>query len=156
MNFIKWPIGAKVNEVMNSFEEKRGIRGLLGATDGSLIPVKATSKGQQDYINRKRFHSTILQATVDADLLATDIYCGYPGCLHDARVFRNSPLYNEVAGNYDYFFHGNSQLVADSAHPLLKWVLTSFNNHGNLTTQQGRYNFKQGSTRITVQHFLEL
>ena len=47
MNFIKWPIGAKPNEVMNSFEGKRGIRGLLEATDGSHIPVKATSKGQQ-------------------------------------------------------------------------------------------------------------
>ena len=28
------------------------------------------------------------------------------------------PFYNEVAGNCDYFFPGNSHLVADSAYPL--------------------------------------
>ena len=77
---------------MSSTEEKWGILGVLGAIDGSHISVKAPSKGQQDYINRKRLHSIILQATVDADLLATDIFCGYPGHVHDARVFRNSPL----------------------------------------------------------------
>ena len=47
---------------MNSSQEKRGIPGVLGAIDGSHIPITALSKGQQDYINRKRFYSMILQA----------------------------------------------------------------------------------------------
>ena len=54
---IKWPTGTKANEVMNSSEEKRGIPVVLGAIDGSHIPIKASSEGQQDYINHKRFHS---------------------------------------------------------------------------------------------------
>ena len=68
--------------------------------------------------------------------------------MHDACVFRNSPFCNEVCWNY--FFQGNSHLVADFAYPLLKWVLTPLKNHGNLTRQQGRYNFKQSSKRMAV------
>ena len=35
----------------------------------------------------------IFQLVVDDRMLIRDAYVGWPGCTHDARVFRNSPLW---------------------------------------------------------------
>ena len=98
----------------------------MGTIDGTHIPIKAPSENQQDYISRKRFHSIILQAVCDSEMILTDAFCGYPGRCHDARVFHNSPIYDEVSANRDNFFPGNSHLIGGSAYPLLAWLLTPF------------------------------
>ena len=54
--FIKWPTEATAAEVMANFEQKKGMPGVIGAIDGSHIPIKAPSENQDKYINRKRFH----------------------------------------------------------------------------------------------------
>ena len=59
---IKWPTGNRYEDVMAGFEEKHDIPGVVGAIDGTHIPIKALSENQQDYINRKKIRSIILQA----------------------------------------------------------------------------------------------
>ena len=39
--FIKWPTGNRYEDVMAGFEEKHGIPGVVGAIDGTHIPIKA-------------------------------------------------------------------------------------------------------------------
>ena len=46
--FIKWPTGAAAAEVMANFEQKKGIPGVIGAIDGSHIPIKAPSENQEN------------------------------------------------------------------------------------------------------------
>ena len=150
--FIKWPTGNRYEDVMARFEEKHGIPGVVGAIDGTHIPIKAPTENQQDYINRKKFHSIILQAICDSEMIITDAFCRYPGRCHDARVFRNSPIYDEVSVNRDNFFPGNSHLIGDSVYPLLTWLLAPFKNFGNLTRRQRSYNYKHSSTRMAVEH----
>ena len=147
--FIKWPTGAAAAEVMANFEQKEGIPGVIGAIDGSHIPIKAPSENQDEYIKRKRL---ILQVVCDSDLIITDAFCGYPGRTHDARILRNSPLFDEISNNRDFYFPGNSNLLGDSAYPLLQWSLTPLKNYGNLTRRQKNYNFKHSFTRISVKH----
>ena len=45
--FIKFPSGVKAQEVMGIFERQKGIPGVLGAIDGSHIPIKGP-KHQSD------------------------------------------------------------------------------------------------------------
>ena len=124
--YIKWPKEEKLEEVMNQFEAKKGFPGVIDAIDGCHIPIKAPRENANEYINRKRFHSVNLQAVTDPDLLITDAFCGYPGRVHDPRVFRNSPLYQAVIANEEEFFPGNCHILGDSAYPLLSWILTPF------------------------------
>lgn len=45
------------------------------------------------YINRKSYHSTVMQALVDSNYIFRDIVVGWPESVHDKRVFSNSQLY---------------------------------------------------------------
>jgi hypothetical protein len=74
------------------FACQKGMRGVIGAIDGTHIPIKRPSVDQEDYFNRKKYHSLIVQAVATPSLMFTDLFIGWPGSTHDSRVFRNSPL----------------------------------------------------------------
>jgi hypothetical protein len=91
----------------------------------------------------------MLQAVVDHEMRITHVYTGWPGCVHDARVLRNSSLYEEAeAGQLIIHDH---YILADSAYPLRNWLITPFKNFGNLTPQQTRFNRRLSSVRSTVE-----
>uniref|UniRef100_A0A3B1ILG9 DDE Tnp4 domain-containing protein n=1 Tax=Astyanax mexicanus TaxID=7994 RepID=A0A3B1ILG9_ASTMX len=68
----------------------------VGAIDGCHIRIKPPSANAQCYLNRKLFHSVQLQAICDHQGKFLDIFVGYPGSVHDARILKNSPLYKEA------------------------------------------------------------
>ena len=86
----------------------------------------------------------------------TDVFCRYPRSVHDARVFRNSPLFVDAQRNVNELFPGNSHLIGDAAYPLKPWILTPYKDNGHLTRQQSRYNFIHSSTRMVVERSLAL
>ena len=65
----------------------------VGAIDGSHIPINAPNRNHTDYYNRKGLYSVILQTVVDHGYCFTDINVGWPGCIHDTRVFANSSIH---------------------------------------------------------------
>ena len=85
---ITWPIGERLQDITKEFEDMRGMPSVIGAIDGSHIPIKAPVLCPENYINCKGFHSVILQAVCDHRMLFADCYAGWPGSVHDARVFK--------------------------------------------------------------------
>lgn len=146
---IKWPTGAWANEVMQGFEKIKGFPRVLGAVDGCHIEIKAPQEKYHplSYLNRKRDYSVILQAVCDHTLRFTDIVSGWPGSVHDARVFRNSPLYEAS----EILFDGDSHILGDAAYPLHRWILTPYKDNGNLTERHKKYNFVHSNTRQTIE-----
>lgn len=90
--FIQWPTHEEQDEIALSIEERSHIQNCVGFIDGTHIRLSSAPGGERDYINRKKYASVQLQLVVDDRLLIRDIYVGWPGCTHDARVYRNSPL----------------------------------------------------------------
>ena len=146
----------KAQAVMEAFEERRGFPGVMGAIDGTRITIRAPKHNHEQYINRKGFFSVQLQVICDPDLIITDVFCGYPGSVHDARVFRNSPICCEVEVNPDNYFPGNSHILGDVAYPLKRWLLTPFRDNGHLIAQQRRYNTAHSSTTMVVERSIGL
>ena len=64
-----------------------------GAIDGTHIPILAPTDNHVEYVNRKGFHSVLMQAVTDCNYLYRDVVIGWPGSVHDARVFSNSTIF---------------------------------------------------------------
>jgi hypothetical protein len=83
-------------EISRRTANRSGVENCVGFIDGTRIRLSCIPGGDKDYINRKGFPLIQLQLVVDDTLTMTDTYVGWPGCTHDARVFRNSPLQREL------------------------------------------------------------
>lgn len=142
--------------MMAGFERRRGIRRILGAIDGSHIPIKAPRENQEVYINRKGFHSIVLQAVCNHEMVFTDCFVGWPGSTHDARVLRRSDLFRNVSEDQQAFFQNNSFLLGVSAYPLCTWLMTPFRDNGHLSESQRNYNFLHSSSRMVIERAFAL
>ncbi|XP_067121836.1 putative nuclease HARBI1 [Centruroides vittatus] len=71
---IKWPKLEEYAHLTRKFKNIAGFPGIIGAIDGCHIPIKAPSEAAEKYINRKNFHSLILQAVCNHNLVFTDCY----------------------------------------------------------------------------------
>lgn len=65
----------------------------VGAIDGCHIRIKPPAANAACYFNRKLFASVQMQAICDHQARFIDVFVGYPGSVHDARVLKNSPVY---------------------------------------------------------------
>lgn len=81
----------------------------------------------------------------------TNIYCGEPGSLHDARVLRRSSLYSIASREQENVFPNNTFILGDSAYPSLSWLVPPFRDNGHLTPQQREFNYLHSSTRMVVE-----
>ena len=146
-------------EIVTGFRRCWGFPCCGGAIDGSHIPVSVPSEVRIDYYNRKGWYSILLQAVVDHKYCFTDIYIGWPGSVHDARVFANSELYQN-GRNGTLFPQSNLQLdgndvpvviLGDAAYPLMSWLLKPF-PHGALNRQQQRFNYRLSRARMVTEN----
>lgn len=70
--------------------------------------------------------------------------------MHDSRVFRNSPLFQNITAA-DPLIPPEFHLLGDAAYPLMKNVMTPFRNIGQLTAAQTMYNRKFNSGRAIIE-----
>jgi len=77
------------------------------------------------------------------------MYTGVPGRVHDARVFRNSPLFQNIKNNN--LISPTTHLIGDSAYPLSTFLLIPYKDNGHLTVKQMRYNQKLSSIRSIIE-----
>lgn len=147
--FITWPEN-ELAEVAGRFNDMGNydFPDIVGAIDGSHIAIEAPSQYANSYFNRKKFHSVVLQAVCLDDLRFTDINVGWPGRVHDAKVLRNSSLWDT---GFQKCAHGRYHLLGDAAYPLREWLLTPYRDNGHLTPQQTRYNIALSSKRQVIE-----
>ncbi|XP_063405555.1 putative nuclease HARBI1 [Mytilus trossulus] len=145
--FIRWPSGAaEQNDVVRKFREKRGFPGIVGCIDGTHIHIKPPTEHPQSYVNRKSFHSVILQAVCLQDMKISNYFAGFPGSVHDSRVLRQSDLWDEAN-----MACGQNHILGDGAYPIKTWLMTPYRNTGNLTQIQKRYNAAHSATRSIIE-----
>ncbi|KAJ4437797.1 putative nuclease HARBI1 [Periplaneta americana] len=145
-HIISWPTPAEKNEIERNFREN-GFPGVIGVIDGSHIKIDKPSNDPDSYLNRKHFHSIQLQVVCDHQRRIRDIFVGFPGSVHDSRVFRVSPLANTLQEKCQDHY-----ILGDSGYPCLRNLLTPFADRGQLTRRQRNFNTKLSKSRYVVEH----
>ena len=95
-NVLNIPQEENLLQVMQCYEEKQGFTMCIGAIDGTRIHILAPSGSHNNYVNRKRQHSVIMQTIVDCFYLFRDIVVGWPGSVHNVRVLSTSCIFKKV------------------------------------------------------------
>ncbi|CAC5422474.1 unnamed protein product [Mytilus coruscus] len=129
------------------------IPGVVGALDGTHIAIPGPNQHHENYINRKGFHSIVAQVVCDHEMKFMSVNTGWPGSVHDARVFRNSKIGKRIINKT--ILPDEFHLVGDAAYPLSQNLMTPFTDFDTLTREQQRYNFVQCSTRMVVERSLK-
>ena len=86
----------------------------------------------------------------------TNVYAGWPSSVHDARIFRNSTLYNRCEPNYNYLFPEETYLVGDKAYPLKMWLMTPYRSERQLLPREVAFNKKLSATRSVIERSFAL
>ncbi|XP_065892875.1 uncharacterized protein [Dysidea avara] len=157
--YIKFPTNNRLSTVVEEFKTKWGVPQCFGAIDGCHIPISAPNLMHTDYYNRKRWYSMLIQGVVDANYRFLDVCVGWPGSVHDARVFAQSTLYDNI--EHHHILPNNTitvsgvriplYLIGDSAYPLKLWLMKPFAHNTDLTSDQRNYNYRICRARITVE-----
>lgn len=153
---IKWPNMEQRILIKNKFENISGIPGIIGAIDGTYVPIKASKEYPEQYINRKCVHAITLQAIASVDLKFIDCFAGFPSSVNDVRVFRNSPIYHAMVTDRDQFLSRNEILIGDKAYPLTTFCISPYIDRGNLNASQVHFNTKHAKARKVVERSFPL
>uniref|UniRef100_A0A669CN59 Uncharacterized protein n=1 Tax=Oreochromis niloticus TaxID=8128 RepID=A0A669CN59_ORENI len=73
LEYIKWPRGDDLIQVIEGFRQRWGFPQCAGAIDGSHIPITAPEDNHCDYFNRKGWHSVILQGVVTEEIMGVEV-----------------------------------------------------------------------------------
>lgn len=79
----------------------------------------------------------------------THCFVGYPGSVHDQRIFRLSEL-QEWLGNPEKF-PDDCHILGDAAYKLHQNVIVPYRDNGHLTPSQRNFNFCHSSARVTIE-----
>ncbi|XP_025157190.1 putative nuclease HARBI1 [Harpegnathos saltator] len=149
--YVRWSNAVQRAILSQIFAERsHGIRNVVGAIDGCHIPIKQPLRNANDYFNRKQFHSIILQGVCDHSARFIDVFIGMPGRMHDARVFRNSSLFQKLTDRENPLLT-HEHLIGDSAYPLMYNLMTPFRDNGHLPAVHIRYNIRISSIRSIIE-----
>ena len=147
--FIKWPTPEEQLTISQAFHAHTGFPGVIGCVDGTHVPISGPSHHRDSYINRKGYPSVQVQAICDNNLKFTDVCVGWPGSVHDARVYRNSPIRKYIT---DHPLPADRHLLGDSAYPLTTDMLVPFRDNGHLDVIQKSYNMCHSKTRVCIEN----
>ena len=158
--YVKMPSNERMKEIIEEFETLWGFPQVIGAIDDSHIPILKPADSPSDYFNWKGFYSIIIQGVVDSHGLFMDVNIGWPGKVHDARVFHNSTFYSKCHSgrflpDWKQTINGIDiplVFLGDPAYPLLPWLMKPYPDTGSLTRQQQHYNYRQSRARMVVEN----
>ncbi|CAN0403282.1 unnamed protein product [Ascophyllum nodosum] len=157
LKYVAWPTPSEQDYISKAFQKRTGMKNVVGAIDGSHIPIPAPSEAAQgSYYNYKGFFSVVLVAIVDNDGLFRWICAGAPGSCGDGEIFKWSRWYKKLIADQSKpassrrLITKGRVILGDSAFANCEWLLCPYD--APATRHQRFYNYKHSGTRFVVEH----
>ena len=132
---VFWPDAEERRSISQRVERSYGFEGCVGFVDGTLFPVYARpSVNGEDFYSRKGFYGLAGMIVCDDRKLIRYMDVGWPGAVHDMRVWSNSALGSRA----ELFFSTGEFLLADSGYGMSDYILPAIKKPrgGNLSEKQ--------------------
>lgn len=151
---IRWPDEQETKEIQEGFRAlKPGLPLCVGAIDCVHVEISRPKKDPGDYICRKKRYSVNTQAIVDHRGLFLDVFCGWPGRAHDARVFKNSRVSNLLRARcLSSTGSCKSYIIGDSAYARRSYMLVGHSWGPNMSEEQSVANAYISNARVVVEN----
>ena len=109
-----WPQAEERKVIAQNFHEKYRVPNVVGVADGTLFPIqfKPQRNDYPDFKGRKGTYTITCLIVNDHMRRIRYYHLGWPGNVHDERVFRNTPL----ARTPERYFSVGDILLGDSAY----------------------------------------
>lgn len=93
---IAWPDRQEQERSKAGFLAKsdgKGPQNTIGCIDGCHVEINKPTESPNSYYNRKKFPSIVLQGIANDRSKFLDVFIGFPGSAHDARILRESTFF---------------------------------------------------------------
>ena len=149
---ISWPDSAERVDIAKRMLHKYDWVNLCGIVDGTLLPLtyEPQSSDKPDYKGRKGHYSLTMMVVNDDRKRIRHYHAGFPGSVHDNRVFRNTILYRDP----QRYFGEHMYLLGDSAYANTSFCVSAYKavRNSSLTEDQKKFNTLVGKARVTSEH----
>ena len=155
---LTWPTGERLLQTEQNFYDLCGLPGVMGAIDGTHVPISKPKHCPADYYYFKSgAYSLNCQAVVDSDKRFLDLYLGMPGSTNESRVLRCSTLYDmamhrTLVDNEHEFLGFSLYLIGDLGYPLLPWFMVLHCTTGPMSVADRLFNKKLRRGRCVVEN----
>lgn len=151
--FLYWPNKTEKDVIISETIHK--LPQCIGYLDGTEIKLAERPCVDPDsFYSRKQHFSIKAQAVCDYKLKIRHLYVGYPGSVHDSRMFTNSSLSKQPSN----FFSGAEWLAADSAYKLNTTIICPYRKNSNIGNARERaaFNTYFSKYRVRIEHCFAL
>ena len=132
-------------DVMQGFYSRNKLPGVIGAVDGTHIPIQSPGGNDAEiYRNRKGYFSINTQLICDSTGYITDVVSRWPGSCHDSFIFDSSCIRAKLETSPLYGY-----LIGDSGYACRRYVLTPVGNPN--TPSQDAYNKSHIAARNAIE-----
>nr|CAI5832608.1 unnamed protein product [Callosobruchus analis] len=143
---VNWP--EHILNVSAGFFAIAGFPQVIGCVDGTLVKIDAPTENEPEFVDRNEKHSINCMIVCGPNLEIYYASANWPGSVHDARVLRNSTLFQRMEEGWRPILNG--VLLGDSGYPLLEWLMTPI--EVNIDAASAAYNRAHKKTRRLVEN----
>ena len=143
-----WLSPAEKDTVKKNFLDEYDIPGCVGVADGTLLPLAfAPTMYPESFYTRKGNYALNSLVVVDHVGRIIHHYTGWPGSVHDNRVWKSSQLFLES----EKFFSDGEYILGDSAFQSTAIMVPIFRNERTCVIKQ-RFNHIIKKPRVKSEH----
>jgi DDE superfamily endonuclease len=150
-----WPNSEERKQLSNRIRDTYLFPNCVGFIDGTLLPLATRPLLHgENYLSRKRFYAIVMLVVCDDNGRILYYHVGWPGSVHDNRVWRTCNLFKNCAT----MFSPREYLLGDSAFTASDIMVPPFKSSAGkeISANQSAFNTLLAKPRVKSEHCIGL